>query len=101
MTYVVTEKCVDCKFTYCAAVCPVEAFHEGENILYINPDTCIDCNACVPECPVEAILADVDVPSELESWIEINAQEAEKHPVIIDTKEPLRGSKCVDPNADQ
>ncbi|HYY58281.1 MAG TPA: 4Fe-4S binding protein, partial [Pyrinomonadaceae bacterium] len=52
MTYVVTELCVDCKYTDCAAVCPVEAFHDLPDRLYINPDTCIDCDACVPECPV-------------------------------------------------
>ena len=57
MTYVVTELCVDCKYTDCAAVCPVEAFHELPDRLYINADTCIDCDACVPECPVEAIFA--------------------------------------------
>jgi ferredoxin len=54
MTYVVVELCVDCKYTDCAAVCPVEAFHELPDRLYINADTCIDCDACVPECPVEA-----------------------------------------------
>ena len=58
MTYVVVEMCVDCKYTDCAAVCPVEAFHELPDRLYINADTCIDCDACVPECPVEAIFAD-------------------------------------------
>lgn len=100
MAYVVTEPCVDCKFTYCAAVCPVEAFHEAPDRLYINPDTCIDCNACVDECPVDAIFADADVPDKWENWIEINAQEAEKHPVIADSKDPLKGPKCVDPDAD-
>ena len=55
MTYVVTEKCVDCKFTSCVSVCPVDAFHETPDRLYINPETCIDCNACMDECPVEAV----------------------------------------------
>lgn len=100
MTYVVTETCVDCKFTYCAAVCPVEAFHEAPNCLYINPESCIDCNACVDECPVEAIYPETDVPADQYSWIELNASEAAKYPIITDTEEPLRGPKCVDPNAD-
>ena len=72
MTYVVTEKCVDCVFTSCVAVCPVDAFHELPDRLYINPETCIDCNACVDECPVEAIYPDIDVPEELQEWIELN-----------------------------
>jgi len=71
MTYVVTEKCVDCKYTTCVAVCPVDAFHELPDRLYINPETCIDCNACMDECPVEAIYPDMDVPDELQEWIEL------------------------------
>ena len=66
MTYVVTEKCVDCKFTSCVSVCPVDAFHELPDRLYINPETCIDCNACMDECPVEAIYPDMDVPEDLQ-----------------------------------
>ena len=61
MTYVVTEICVDCKYTSCVDVCPVEAFHETPDRLYINPDTCIDCNACVDECPVTAIFSEADL----------------------------------------
>ncbi|MGF1448657.1 MAG: 4Fe-4S dicluster domain-containing protein [Opitutales bacterium] len=99
MAYVVTEPCVDCKFTYCAAVCPVEAFHDAPDRLYINPETCIDCNACVEECPVDAIFAEDDVPDAQQSWIELNAKEAEKFPVLDGTKEPLRGPKCADPDA--
>jgi ferredoxin len=86
MTYVVTEPCVECKYTDCAAVCPVEAFHELPKMLYINPDTCIDCDACVPECPVEAIYADMSLPSEYAHWLELNA-EAENYD-IISTKKP-------------
>lgn len=100
MAYVVTAACVDCKFTSCAGVCPVDAFHETPDRLYINPDTCIDCNACVEECPVDAIYPDVDVPADMEEWIDLNADEADNFPQIIGTKEPLRGPKCVDPNAD-
>src|SRR2546425_9523109 len=72
MTYVVVEPCIDCKYTDCAAVCPVEAFHELPDRLYINADTCIDCDACVPECPVEAIFADNNVPEDQAHWTQIN-----------------------------
>jgi ferredoxin len=99
MAYVVTAACVDCKYTFCAAVCPVEAFHEAADRLYIDPDVCIDCNACVAECPVDAIFADRDVPANLQDWTAENAAEAGKHPVITGAHDPLKGPKCVDPNA--
>ncbi|TVR51356.1 MAG: 4Fe-4S dicluster domain-containing protein [Puniceicoccaceae bacterium] len=99
MAYVVTDNCIDCKYTSCAAVCPVEAFHEAEDRLYINADTCIDCNACVPECPVDAIFADYEVPEQWQACIEQNASEAEKFPIITEVKDALKGPKCVDPNA--
>ena len=76
MTYVVVELCVDCKYTDCAAVCPVEAFHELTDRLYINADTCIDCDACVPECPVEAVFAEGAVPAEWASFTPLNAERA-------------------------
>ncbi|WCL47662.1 indolepyruvate ferredoxin oxidoreductase subunit alpha [Leptospira sp. GIMC2001] len=98
MTYVVTELCVDCKYTSCAAVCPVEAFHEADDILYINPDTCIDCNACMYECPIEAIFPDYEVPEKFKSWTQKNADEAAKFPVILNSKAALKGPKCVDPS---
>ena len=100
MTYIVTEKCVDCVYTDCVSVCQVDAFHELPDRLYINPETCIDCNACVDECPFEAIYADMDVPDEFQEWIELN-EKAEEYPVIVSQKDPLKGSKCVDPEADQ
>ena len=62
MTFVVTESCIKCKYTDCVDVCPVDCFHEGPNMLVIDPDECIDCTLCVPECPVEAIFAEDDVP---------------------------------------
>jgi len=99
MTYVVTEICVDCKYTSCVDVCPVEAFHETPDRLYINPDTCIDCNACVDECPVTAIFSEADLPEKYQDWLEKN-EDAENHPVIVESKEALKGPKCVDPNAD-
>ena len=73
MTYIVAEPCVECKYTDCAAVCPVEAFHELPDKLLINPDTCIDCDACLPECPVEAIFEDVALPAEWKHFEQINA----------------------------
>src|SRR5205085_10671628 len=73
MTYVVAEPCVNCRYTDCALVCPVEAFHLDDDMLVINPETCIDCDACVPECPVEAIFAENNVPSEWTTYTPINA----------------------------
>lgn len=78
MAYVVTEPCINCKYTNCAAVCPVDAFIEGPNFLTIDPLECIDCDACVPECPVEAIYPDDEVPLEWEDYIELNEELAEK-----------------------
>lgn len=98
MAYIVTGLCIDCKYTSCVDVCPVEAFHEAPDRLYINPDTCIDCNACVDECPVTAIFAEDELPDEYEEWIELN-EEAENYPVIPISQDPLLGPKCVDPDA--
>ena len=86
MTYVVVEMCVDCKYTDCAAVCPVEAFHELPDRLYINADTCIDCDACVPECPVEAIFAEDDVPETQREFIQLNAELAKGWKPLIEKK---------------
>ena len=72
MPYVVTENCQKCRFTDCVSVCPVDCFHAGEDMLYINPDECIDCGACEPECPVEAIFEEEEVPSEWHSFIKKN-----------------------------
>ncbi len=76
MTHVVVSGCVDHKYQECVAVCPVEAFREADTYLVIDPDECIDCGACIPECPVEGIFADSDVPEEEEEWIERNAAES-------------------------
>ena len=76
MTHVVTSACVDHKYQDCVAVCPVDAFREADNYLVIDPDECIDCAACVSECPVEAIFADSDVPAEEEEWIDRNEDES-------------------------
>lgn len=76
MTHVVTSACVKCKYQDCVAVCPVECFKEAGEYLVIDPDDCIDCQACVPECPVGAIFADIDVPDSEIEWIEKNEVEA-------------------------
>lgn len=81
MTHVVTEACVKHKYQDCVVVCPVEAFREADDYLVIDPDECIDCAACVTECPVEAIFADTDVPDEMESWIERNENESPDLPI--------------------
>ena len=72
MTYVVTEGCIQCKYTDCVDVCPVDCFVEGPNFLAIDPEECIDCGACEPECPVEAIFEETEMPSEWEKYIKIN-----------------------------
>ena len=89
MTYVVTENCIQCKYTDCAEVCPVECFHEGPNFLVIDPDECIDCAACVPECPADAIFADDEVPVDQSDFTAINAELAKDWPVILRKKAPL------------
>ena len=78
MTYVVTEACIRCKYMDCVEVCPVDCFYEGENMLVINPDECIDCGVCEPECPVEAILPDTE--DEAEKWLELNREYASAGP---------------------
>ena len=88
MTFVVTEPCINCKHTTCVDVCPVDAFREGKNMLVIDPDECIDCALCVPECPVEAIFAEDDVPAGQEHFTALNAELTKKWPVIIERKEP-------------
>ncbi|MEJ8474861.1 ferredoxin FdxA [Roseibium algae] len=87
MTYVVTDNCIKCKYTDCVEVCPVDCFYEGDNMLVINPDECIDCGVCEPECPAEAILPDTD-PG-LEKWIVLNAEYSEKWPNITEKKDAL------------
>ena len=76
MTHVVTSACMNHKYQDCVAVCPVEAFRELDTYLVIDPDECIDCGACIPECPVDAIFADTDVPEGEEAWIDRNAEES-------------------------
>ncbi|MFA5081088.1 MAG: ferredoxin FdxA [Hydrogenophilaceae bacterium] len=89
MTYVVTENCIQCKYTDCVEVCPVDCFHEGPNFLVIDPEECIDCTLCVAECPAEAIFAEDDLPADQRRFIEINAELAKSWPVIVEKKPPL------------
>jgi ferredoxin len=93
MTYVVTENCIKCKYTDCVEVCPVDCFHEGPNFLVIDPEECIDCTLCEPECPAEAILAEDDVPENQEQFIALNAELAKSWPVITERKAPPADAK--------
>jgi len=90
MTYVVTENCIKCKYTDCVNVCPVDCFVEGPNFLAINPDECIDCAVCVPECPANAIYADSDLPENQKDFLQINADLSKVWQPITKRKEPLQ-----------
>jgi ferredoxin len=91
MTYIVDDRCIKCKLMDCVEVCPVDCFYEGENMLVIKPDECIDCGVCEPECPVEAIKPDTE-PG-LEKWLSINAEYANLWPNITTKKTPPADSK--------
>jgi ferredoxin len=101
MTYVVTESCIRCKYTDCVEVCPVDCFHEGPNFLVIDPEECIDCSLCEPECPVKAIFAEDDIPAGQESYLELNAELAKSWPVITEKKDPLPDAAEWDNVADK
>ncbi len=87
MTFVVGDNCIKCKYTDCVEVCPVDCFHEGPNFLVIDPDECIDCTLCEPECPAEAIFAEDDVPDDQQEFIALNAELAKDWPVITEMKD--------------
>jgi ferredoxin len=89
MTYVVTESCIRCKYTDCVDVCPVDCFKVGPNFLVIDPDECIDCAVCVPECPVNAIYADADVPADQQEFIELNKELSQSWTNITKKIDPL------------
>ena len=86
MTYVVNDNCIRCKTMDCVVVCPVDCFYEGENMLVIHPEECIDCGVCEPECPVDAIKADTE-PG-LDKWLSLNAEYAKIWPIITVKKTP-------------
>ena len=86
MTYIVNEKCIKCKLMDCVEVCPVDCFYEGENMLVIHPDECIDCGVCEPECPVDAIKSDTEDGAE--KWLVLNRDMSEKWPNITEKKDP-------------
>ncbi|MFO7786779.1 MAG: ferredoxin family protein [Halospina sp.] len=88
MTFVVTENCIKCKYTDCVEVCPVDCFYEGPNFLAIDPDECIDCALCEPECPAEAIYSEDELPDDQQEFLEINADLAAKWPNITEKKDP-------------
>ena len=93
MPYVVTDNCSGCRFTDCVEVCPVDCFHGDDKMLYIEPDECIDCGACEPECPVQAIFEETAVPPEKQAWIATNAEKAGSLPVISEKQSPLDGAE--------
>ncbi|NRA59490.1 MAG: ferredoxin family protein [Psychrobium sp.] len=88
MAFVVTDNCIQCKYTDCVAVCPADAFHEGPNFLTINPDDCIDCDLCVPECPANAIYQEDDLPSDQKEFLALNAELSEIWPKITEVIAP-------------
>ena len=99
MTHTVCQPCYDCKYTDCVAVCPVECFWQDDMMLYIDPQDCIDCEACVPECPVEAIFAEANVPAQWASYTPLNAERSaalkgasEGH--ITEKGDPKEGPGC-------
>ena len=89
MTYVVTESCIKCKYTDCVEVCPVDCFYEGPEFLVIDPEECIDCGLCEPECPVDAIFSVDELPEDQIDFIEINAELSEIWPNITEEKDQL------------
>ena len=94
MTYLVNDNCIKCKHMDCVEVCPVDCFYEGENMLVINPDECIDCGVCEPECPADAIVPDTNMTPTLQHWLDINTKYSEIWPNITTKLDPM-------PNADE
>ena len=96
MTFVVGENCINCKHTDCVEVCPVDCCYEGPNFLVIDPDECIDCALCEPECPVDAIFSEDELPADQIQFIEINAELAPEWPNISEMKDPMPDSEKWD-----
>jgi ferredoxin len=101
MTYLVLENCIRCKYTDCVDVCPVDCFHEGPNFLVIDPDECIDCTLCEPECPAQAIVSEDDLPPEQHHFLQLNEELAQKWPVITTRKDPLPDAEEWDGKPDK
>ena len=101
MTFVVTENCIKCKYMDCVEVCPVDCFHAGPNFLGIDPDECIDCTLCEPECPAEAIFSEEELPKGQEDFKQINADLAKQWPVITEKGEPPQDAKEWDGKPDK
>ena len=100
MTYFVNDSCIKCKYTDCVEVCPVDCFYEGENFLVINPDECIDCGVCEPECPAGAIFADTSKEHDqkyIDFWVGLNTEWSEKWPNITQQKAAMPGADEVNP----
>ena len=87
MTFVVNANCIKCKYTDCVEVCPVDCFHEGPNFLVIDPEECIDCTLCEPECPVDAILSEDELPPDQQHFLELNAELSRTWPVLTEKKD--------------
>ena len=98
MTYIVNDKCIGCKYTDCVDVCPVDCFYEGENMLVIHPDECIDCGVCEPECPADAIKPDTE-PDAAE-WVEFNRKYSEQWPNITIRRDPLPNAEKMEAELD-
>jgi len=101
MTFVVTENCIKCKYMDCVEVCPVDCFHAGPNFLVIDPDECIDCTLCEPECPAEAIFSEEELPAGQENFIALNAELAKQWPVISEMGTPPADAKEWDGKPDK
>ncbi|MCK5872109.1 MAG: ferredoxin family protein [Methylococcales bacterium] len=102
MAFVVTENCIKCKYTDCVEVCPVDCFHEGPNFLVIDPEECIDCTLCEPECPAEAIFSDDELPVDQTHFITLNTELSKNWPIITEQKvapeDADEWNKCYEDN---
>ncbi|MDP0563431.1 MAG: ferredoxin family protein [Candidatus Endonucleobacter sp. (ex Gigantidas childressi)] len=96
MTFVVGENCINCKYTDCVEVCPVDCFYEGPNFLVIHPDECIDCALCEPECPANAIFPEDEMPDDQQAYIDLNARMADLWENISEKRDPLPDAKKWD-----
>ena len=101
MTYIVTDECINCKYQDCIEVCPVDCFYEGENTIVINTDECIDCALCEPECPVDAIFSEDELPEDQQVFLELNAELSEVWPNITEMKDAMPDAEEWDGKPDK